>query len=181
MRLPGGARMIYKHVVHPWPPVEDARSRILILGTLPSPTSLRIGYYYQHPQNAFWDIMDALYGAGRDRRPNERADILRYHKVAIWDVLKEADASGAADTNIVNPVPQDFNAFIHAHPELRAILFNGGKAEHLWRRLVDPTLDEAVLRRKIRVFRLPSTSPAHARSFNEKFAAWKQTITEALQ
>ena len=50
-----------------FPPVEPRRARTLILGTLPSAESIRQGQYYAHPRNAFWPIMGALFGAGRDR------------------------------------------------------------------------------------------------------------------
>ena len=49
-----------------FPPVEPARARVLILGTLPSAESIRQGEYYAHPRNAFWPIMVELFGAGRE-------------------------------------------------------------------------------------------------------------------
>ncbi|MDR2616027.1 MAG: DNA-deoxyinosine glycosylase, partial [Oscillospiraceae bacterium] len=41
-------------LIHPFEPVYDARSRVLILGTFPSPRSREAGFYYGNPQNAFW-------------------------------------------------------------------------------------------------------------------------------
>lgn len=38
-------------VIHPLPPLFDANSRVLILGTMPSPKSRQNGFYYAHPQN----------------------------------------------------------------------------------------------------------------------------------
>ena len=48
-------------VVHEIPPVYDARSRVLILGTIPSPKSREYGFFYGHPQNRFWKVLAALF------------------------------------------------------------------------------------------------------------------------
>ena len=50
-----------ERLTHPLEPVFDAQSRILILGTFPSPKSRRFGFYYSHPQNRFWPVMEAVY------------------------------------------------------------------------------------------------------------------------
>ena len=50
------------HIEHPLEPVFDARSRVLVLGTMPSPKSREAGFYYAHPQNRFWKVMGALFG-----------------------------------------------------------------------------------------------------------------------
>ena len=42
-----------QQTVHPFPPVFDAFSRVLILGTMPSPKSRQTGFYYGNPQNRF--------------------------------------------------------------------------------------------------------------------------------
>ena len=41
-------------VLHALPPVCDGRSRVLVLGTMPSPASRAAGFYYGHPRNRFW-------------------------------------------------------------------------------------------------------------------------------
>ena len=38
-----------KRVCHPLPPVYDQDSRVLFLGTMPSPKSRETGFYYAHP------------------------------------------------------------------------------------------------------------------------------------
>ena len=40
--------------------VYDARSRVLLLGTFPSPKSRASGFFYGHPQNRFWRVMAAV-------------------------------------------------------------------------------------------------------------------------
>ena len=42
-----------EHIIHSIEPVFDAESRVLILGTMPSPKSREVQFYYGHPQNRF--------------------------------------------------------------------------------------------------------------------------------
>lgn len=51
-----------ERVLHPLEPVADAGSRVLLLGTMPSPKSREAGFYYAHPQNRFWRVLAALWG-----------------------------------------------------------------------------------------------------------------------
>ena len=50
-----------ERVLHPLEPVADAGSRVLLLGTMPSPKSREAGFYYAHPQNRFWRVLAALF------------------------------------------------------------------------------------------------------------------------
>ena len=50
-------------VIHPFEPVFDADSKILILGSLPSVKSRENRFYYGHPQNRFWKVLSAVFDA----------------------------------------------------------------------------------------------------------------------
>ena len=54
-------------IEHPLEPIYAVDSRVLVLGTMPSPKSREIGFYYGHPQNRFWKVMGALFRAARHR------------------------------------------------------------------------------------------------------------------
>ena len=51
-----------EHIIHSIEPVFDAESRVLILGTMPSPKSREVQFYYGHPQNRFWRVLAAVLG-----------------------------------------------------------------------------------------------------------------------
>ena len=42
-----------EYITHNFQPIYDKESRILMLGTMPSPKSREVGFYYGHPRNRF--------------------------------------------------------------------------------------------------------------------------------
>lgn len=164
-----------------FPPVQDVHARVLVLGSLPGPVSLRERQYYAQPRNASWRIMGALFGAGPERPYEERLKFLVRHRVALWDVCASAHRPGALDASIrrASVVPNDFAAFFDAHPELRLVCFNGQTAAELYRLQVLPGLPAEF--QELRRATLPSTSPAHAAmSFEHKLERWN-IVREAVQ
>lgn len=160
-----------------FPPIADAHARVLILGSLPGQVSLQRQQYYAHPHNAFWKIMDRLFGASPDLPYAERAQRLMQNGIALWDVCAAAQRPGSLDTAIVHAsvVPNDFATFIKYHSDIALIGFNGAKAADLYRRLVLPALPATG--RAIRTETLPSTSPAHAAmTFEDKLARWAAVL-----
>src|SRR5204863_9466260 len=70
------------------PPVIDAGSRVLILGSFPSEASLAARQYYAHPRNHFWPILGAVLGEPLAELPYaDRLSRLRARGVAIWDTI----------------------------------------------------------------------------------------------
>lgn len=53
------------HVTHSFGAWFDDQSRVLILGTMPSPKSREAGFYYAHPQNRFWRVLRCCTGNRR--------------------------------------------------------------------------------------------------------------------
>lgn len=49
-----------EHVTHEFGAFYDENSKILILGTIPSPKSREMGFYYGHPRNRFWKVLAQL-------------------------------------------------------------------------------------------------------------------------
>ena len=149
------------------------QARVLVLGSMPGAISLRQGRYYAHPRNAFWPIAAEILGFDPALDYALRLERLTQAGVALWDVLQGCEREGSLDADIRNAVPNDFAGFLRAHPRLRRVCLNGGKAASLFRRQVLPSLP-AALADPLVCLDLPSTSPAHAAiSYEQKLAAWR--------
>ena len=163
--------------IQSFPPVAAPDARRLILGSMPGEASLSAGQYYAHPRNAFWRIMGDLLGAGPVLSYPERLARLTAVGIALWDVVADCERSGSLDAAIVRESVQanDFRRFFVEHPGIERVFFNGAAAESLFRRHVLPGLNGM----PIELYRLPSTSPAHAaRGYAEKLAAWSVIVAK---
>ena len=87
-----------ERVFHTIEPLFTPDSRVLILGTMPSPRSRAEGFYYAHPQNRFWPALAAVYGEPVPQGTRARAEFARRHVIALWDVLASCTIQGAADS-----------------------------------------------------------------------------------
>ena len=156
-----------------FPPIADARARVLVLGTLPGEESLRRGEYYAHPRNLFWPIVFALFDATPAIDYAERLAFVAAHGMALWDVCEFGERDASADSTIRRERPNAIDRLLDAHPLIRAVAFNGSGARRLYDRHFARRGDLAYLA-------LPSTSPAHARlDFAAKLARW-MALREAL-
>lgn len=142
-------------VTHEIQPVFDSRSRVLLLGTMPSPASREQGFYYGHPQNRFWRVIAAIFDELAPRTIEEKRDMLLRHHVALWDVLASCEIEGASDASIRDAQPNDLARIFDA-ADIRAVFATGTKAGELYRKLIEPTLG-------VPCTTLPSTSPANAK------------------
>lgn len=142
-------------VTHEIQPVFDSRSRVLLLGTMPSPASREQGFYYGHPQNRFWRMLAAIFDEPVPRTIEEKRDMLLRHHIALWDVLASCEIEGASDASIRDAQPNDLARIFDA-ADIRAVFATGTKAGELYRKLIEPTLG-------VPCTTLPSTSPANAK------------------
>ena len=84
-------------VVHEIAPIFDKNSKVLILGTMPSPKSRQAAFYYMHPQNRFWRVLGAILEEDFSVSNEQKRNILLKRRIALWDVLKSCDIDGASD------------------------------------------------------------------------------------
>lgn len=143
-------------IEHPLKPVFDSGSKVLVLGTMPSPVSREVGFYYGHPQNRFWRVMAALFDEDMPHNNAERTALALRNHIALWDVLASCDIEGASDASIKNPIPNDLSAVIGPAP-ISTIATTGTRASQLFERF------QADRFLQIGHLKLPSTSPANAR------------------
>lgn len=142
------------HVVHPFEPVFDSRSRILVLGSLPSVLSRENRFYYGHPQNRFWRVLAAVFAQPVPETIDEKTAMLLRNGVALWDAVAECDIVGSSDASIRNVRPTDLTRIFDAC-RIEAVFANGHTAAKYYNRYQKPLCG-----RPITV--LPSTSPANA-------------------
>ncbi|MDP1685845.1 DNA-deoxyinosine glycosylase [Hydrogenophaga sp.] len=151
------------------PPVLDANTRVLVLGSFPGVASLRAQQYYGHPQNQFWKILGALWQLPLPAMAYpERVAALLAHGLGVWDVYGACEREGSLDANIQNAELNDFAWVLRSCPRLEAIAHNGGESFRHARHTEQLGLP---------VYKLPSTSPANASwSFDRKLAVWSEVF-----
>ena len=71
-------------IVHTIPPLYDSESRVLLLGSIPSPKSREVGFFYGHPQNRFWRVLAAVLGEEVPVSIEDKRALCLRHHVALW-------------------------------------------------------------------------------------------------
>lgn len=140
--------------VHPFAPVYDARSQVLILGSFPSVLSRQQGFYYGNPRNRFWPLLEAVYAEPVPVDVPGRTRFLLEHCIALWDALAACEIRGSSDASVRGMTPNDLS-LITGQAHIRRILANGRLAGDLCFRQLPPELQDLLVV-------LPSTSPANA-------------------
>ena len=168
--LPAAAPLAAAPLLQGLGPVAGPGTRLLVLGSFPGVASLRAQQYYGHPRNHFWPILAALWQVDLARLPYaDRLAVAQAHGLGLWDVYAACRREGSLDSAIEAAVPNDLASLAARLPQLQAIAHNGGESARARR------VTEAL---GLPVYRLPSTSPAHASwSFERKLAAWREVLT----
>lgn len=158
-----------EHIIHPIPPLYDARSRILILGSFPSVKSREAQFFYGHPQNRFWKVLAAVFHCPVPQTVPEKQAMLHAHHIALWDVIASCDIEGSADSSIKNALPNDLTSILSAS-DIRQIYCNGATSYRLYQKYIAPLTGRDAVK-------LPSTSPANAAWQLERLIEeWKRMI-----
>jgi len=153
-------------VMHPFEPIANVFSRILILGTMPSAQSRKAEFYYAHPRNRFWLVLAGCLGLHAPQSVEDKVKLLLDNGIAIWDVLAACEITGSDDATIKKPVYNDIAGFANGRP-IEKILCNGKKAYGLCQHL----------KLSIPIYYVPSTSPANATWGLERLIeAWKPEL-----
>ncbi len=150
-----------------FPPVVYQDSEILILGSIPGAKSLEMQEYYAHPQNKFWSIVFELFNEDFTKDYQQKLQILRKNKIALWDVIDSCERKGSLDSEIKNETGNDILKLLEDYPNLKIIFCNGQKS---YKNLIK-TFEKNI---KIPIVALPSTSPLHTISFDKKLEVWQQ-------
>ena len=149
------------HNEHPFAPLYNEESRILIVGTFPSVISRQMNFYYGNPQNRFYRVLAALFHDIVPQSVPDKRQFLLQHRIAVFDVLESCSIRGSADATIRDAVPNDFSCIFQT-ADIACTFANGRTAHKLYEKYVGPAVY------------LPSTSPANASySLERLIAAWQ--------
>ncbi|UPT78078.1 DNA-deoxyinosine glycosylase [Sulfurovum sp. XGS-02] len=155
-------------LTHPFKPIVFKDTQTLILGSFPSIQSFEKNFYYAHPRNQFWKILESVTSYPANTR-DQRLWLLKESKLGLWDMVKGCSRENSLDSSLENEEVNDLAAFLEAHPSITKLAFTGRKAEALFKRHFSHLGIETVY--------LPSPSAAYAKmSFEQKVDEYKKEL-----
>jgi hypoxanthine-DNA glycosylase len=150
-------------------PVADKRIEILILGTLPSDTSLLKAQYYADPRGDFWKLLEAVLNERLTNVPYEtKIQTLLARRIGLWDVYRSCLRLGSMDKGISCERINDFAVLKILFPKLRLVCFNGKEAGR-W--------EDLVRHLGYRTLVLPSSSGANRKNQEDRLRSWRRILT----
>ena len=162
---------------HPFKPIFDKNSRILILGSFPSVISRKFGFYYTNPQNRFWRVLAGVLNSPLPESKDEKINFLLSHHIAIYDAAISCEIEGSSDAKMSKIVPVNLKP-IFKTANITQVYANGGKAYEICKKYLD---DEILKATKNEVIKLPSTSPANAKFSLEKLVCEWRVVVDILR
>ena len=156
----------YETIVHPLEPCFTKDSKILILGSFPSVKTREYGFFYGHPQNRFWRVMEILFKEDFDNGIATRKDFLSRKKIALYDSIYQCDIVASSDASIKNAQPSDLSRIIKG-ADIKEVFLNGATSYKYYKKYHEKDLG-------LEGVKLPSTSPANARySLDDLVSEWR--------
>jgi hypoxanthine-DNA glycosylase len=157
-----------KNLQHPFKPIVFKDTQILILGSFPSIKSFENNFYYGHPRNQFWKILEAVTGYPVNNR-DQKIWLLKECRLGLWDMISSCQRDNSLDASLEDEVVNDIPALLSAYPSIEKIAFTGKKAQALFETHFAYLEIERVY--------LPSPSPAYAAMrFEEKVVQYAEKL-----
>ena len=152
-------------LAHPFKPIVFKDTETMILGSFPSIKSFENNFYYAHPSNKFWKILQAVTSYPVNNR-DQKIWLLKECKLGLWDMVRECSRENSLDSSLENEDVNDIGTFLEAHPNIKKLAFTGKKAEALFKTHFSHLEIETVY--------LPSPSSAYAAmKFDDKVLSYK--------
>ena len=160
--------MSSEQLEHPFEPIVFKNTETLILGSFPSIKSFENNFYYAHPRNQFWKLLEAVTTYPVNNL-DQKLWLLKECKFGLWDMIKECSRENSLDSSLEQEEVNDIASFLETHPSIRKLAFTGKKAETLFQIHFSHLEIETVY--------LPSPSSAYAKmSFEEKCKLYKERL-----
>lgn len=153
------------HITHPFGPLFDEKSRMLILGSFPSVKSREQNFFYGHPQNRFWKVIASIFDEPVPSDIAQKRSLILSNHLALWDSVASCDIVGSSDASMRNVKPNALSVILD-HSQIKRIFTNGRKSQETYMKYIQPVTGlEAIC--------LPSTSPANAQwTLDKLIDAW---------
>jgi G:T/U-mismatch repair DNA glycosylase len=182
---------------HPLPPFLPEGAKVLMLGSFPPPKERwRMDFFYPNIQNDMWRIFgwvffgDSNYFLTDDRKSFRESTIrsfLTAKGIALWDTAMEVkrQKGNASDKflEVLRPInPEEILSQI---TDCRAIVITGQKAMDTLLTIVrakEPQVggfeETTLMNRRLRIYRMPSSSRAYPKPLAEKAAVYRKMFEE---
>ena len=149
-----------QRLTHPFGPLYNDSSKVLILGSFPSVKSREQNFFYGHPQNRFWRVIASVFDQPVPQSIEEKKQLILSSGLALWDAIASCEITGSSDSSIRNAQPNDLSIILN-NCNIERIYCNGRKSYELYQKYIKPQTGRAAVC-------LPSTSPANAQWTLEK-------------
>jgi len=179
---------------HPLQPFLPEHARLLMLGSFPPPHERwTMDFYYPNFQNDMWRIFGLVFFAdkdyfiaGNDKSFNETLirQFLTEKGIALYDTAEEVvrQKGNASDQFLAIVKPVDLKNILSQIPHCETIVTTGQKATETLMQLLDVAqtppvgglIETTFLNRKLRCYRMPSSSRAYPKSLPEKAIAYSR-------
>ena len=182
---------------HPLPPFLPEGAKILMLGSFPPPKERwKMNFFYPNLQNDMWRIFgcvffdDSNYFLTGDRkffRESAICSFLTERRIALWDTAMEVKRhKGNASDKFLEVIrPIDLKDILSQIMECRTIVVTGQKAMDTLLTIVgvnEPKVgsfeETTFLNRRLRIYRMPSSSRAYPKPLAEKASVYQKMFEE---
>ena len=166
-----------KQICESFLPSIDAKSEILILGSMPGVKSLEEQQYYAHQNNRFWKLTGMFCNTQNLQEMNyqDKLKVLLKNKIALWDVIESCSREGSLDSDIKNETPNNILNLLKRYPNIKGIILNGSKAYSALKKYFPELL------KQYQCYKLPSTSPANAKyKLENLYEEWQTAAAEII-
>jgi TDG/mug DNA glycosylase family protein len=151
-------------------PILGKLPHTLVLGSSPSVISLEKVEYYGNSRNAFWPILNDVFGGNGFKDYKAKVDFAIDNHIAIWDVVATCTRNGSLDSAIKDVVANDIEEVLMSNPSIKTVLFNGATAAKFYKRYIK------YYPYRVEFFTMPSTSPAYTIPYERKLDEWEAKL-----
>lgn len=182
---------------HPLPPFFPNGAKMLMLGSFPPPKARwKMDFFYPNFQNDMWRLFglvffrDKNYFLTDDRKSFHEAKLRTFLKargIALWDTAMEVNRQkgNASDKYLEVLRPIDLKQVLSELPSCTTIVVTGQKAMDtllILMNMSEPKIggwtETVFCGRRLRIYRMPSSSRAYPKPLEEKSAVYEKMFEE---